>query len=162
RNRLKSEFRRGKREARPRAQRRKAGLSSEGELPQDRFRQIRPAGMRPGHGYKFPRFAPCRHIPAFIFPATRPSCADLLQCCGMPESSAPWSPCSTLVLDGRLHPRKRLQNFPSEAIVAGRPLLQSISQSIPSRLRWLAHLVRLRTLNRFHSEAKAVAQVVGA
>lgn len=56
----------------------------------------------------------------------------------------------------------QLADVPPEVFASARPLLDAVTQEIPQRARHLAYWVRLRTLNRFHSEIATLAQQIGA
>ena len=57
---------------------------------------------------------------------------------------------------------RRFENIPDDATRKGRRLLEAVMQEIPFAARFLADAVRLRTLNRFHSEMTALARHIGA
>jgi hypothetical protein len=75
---------------------------------------------------------------------------------------APWVERPTLDIDLDQPIDERFANIPQEAIEAGAELLAAIRAAIPDKARWLAPLVRLRTLNRFHGEMTAMARLAHA
>src|SRR5438552_4680091 len=52
--------------------------------------------------------------------------------------------------------------MPRDALQAGQRLLAAVTDTMPRKARWLAPLVRLRTLNRFHAEIVSMARQVHA
>lgn len=75
---------------------------------------------------------------------------------------APWVERPTIRLDGGKRPAARFEDVPEQAVAEGRMLLDSIARELPPKLRGLAPLIRLRTMNRFHAETVALARRVGA
>jgi hypothetical protein len=74
----------------------------------------------------------------------------------------PWVERPTLDIDLGKPVEDRYAKIPREAIAAGARLLSAVTESIPPKARWLANLVRLRTLNRFHGEIVSMARQVHA
>ncbi len=68
----------------------------------------------------------------------------------------------TLELDLELPPRRRWAALDDELVEQGRSVLQAVMMEIPTRLRPLADLVRLRTRGRFHADFRAVAARIDA
>lgn len=74
----------------------------------------------------------------------------------------PWVERPVLEFDVAKPIAERVADVPAEARAAGLRLLEAVRTQIPSKARMLAHLVRLRTLNRFHAEILGAAAMVGA
>lgn len=78
------------------------------------------------------------------------------------HATLPWVERPVFTLDLDLPVAERYRTVPAEAIQAGQRLLTAIMQQVPQSLWVLADAVRLRTGNRFHAEAEALAGHVGA
>lgn len=74
----------------------------------------------------------------------------------------PWIECPSLDVDFSLPLEERYRHVPDDALAKGRELLDAIMAEIPSSARVLADAVRVRTGNRFHREAVAIARRVNA
>ncbi|QDU55412.1 C45 family autoproteolytic acyltransferase/hydolase [Aeoliella mucimassa] len=72
-----------------------------------------------------------------------------------------WTACGTLDLDLALPVRRRFLVHRETYQQAAEELLVAMKQEMPSWLPRIAHLVDLRTARRFHSLAKAQAEVMG-
>lgn len=74
----------------------------------------------------------------------------------------PWveRPILSVQLDKPL--ASRFAEMPRDALQAGERLLSAVTESIPKSARVLAHAVRLRTFNRFHSEIVSLAAQIRA
>lgn len=75
--------------------------------------------------------------------------------------AVPWVESPAYDVDVRLPVSRRFANAPLEILQRAQCLLAALRQAFPSRFRFLADLTRLRTLNRFHAEAVALARLVG-
>lgn len=73
----------------------------------------------------------------------------------------PWVERPTVELDLARPLTERLRGVPAEAYAAGRKLLDTMLAHAPASIRMLADWVRLRTANRFHDEAMAIATETG-
>jgi hypothetical protein len=73
----------------------------------------------------------------------------------------PWIERPTIRLDGDLPYARRFLDVPEAAVEDARRLLAAMAAEMPAGVRRLAPLVRIRTANRFHSEAVALADRVG-
>jgi hypothetical protein len=73
----------------------------------------------------------------------------------------PWIECPSLTFDLNCPVHERFADVPRDATEKGRRLLHAIMKEVPPRGRYLADLVRLRTRNRFHAEAVALARHIG-
>ncbi len=72
-----------------------------------------------------------------------------------------WVECPQLEIDLDLPHDQRYRAIPPEASRCGHELLACIMSEVPAAARTLADAVRLRTANRFHREACALARVTG-
>jgi hypothetical protein len=75
---------------------------------------------------------------------------------------APWSERPTIEIDLAQPEERRFAEVPRAAFTQGRRLLDAIMAHITPALWMMADAVRLRTGNRFHDEADALAGQVGA
>ncbi|UCG17229.1 MAG: hypothetical protein JSV19_04200 [Phycisphaerales bacterium] len=73
----------------------------------------------------------------------------------------PWVECPSIDIDLDRPVGERYADVPDEVFEKGRCLLRAIMQAMPPAARYLGDAVRLRTRNRFHAEARALAQHVG-
>jgi hypothetical protein len=74
----------------------------------------------------------------------------------------PWVERPTLAIDLARSPEQRYADVPADALVASRRLLAAVMGQVPAGARFLADLVRLRTMGRFHEETLCLARRVGA
>lgn len=74
----------------------------------------------------------------------------------------PWVERPTIDVDLARSEEERFRHVPPEVFGRGRRLLDAVLREVPAGAQLLADAVRLRTLNRFHAEAVALAQQVGA
>jgi hypothetical protein len=74
----------------------------------------------------------------------------------------PWVERPVLNVDLDAPAERRFAEMPRDALAAGGRLLTAVSESIPKNARVLAQAVRLRTLNRFHSEILSLSQQINA
>ena len=68
-----------------------------------------------------------------------------------------WTQRQTLAIDLNQAPAERYSALPDEAIAQAKSLLGEVLKDVPGDLNYLADMVRLRTGNRFHPEALAIA-----
>jgi hypothetical protein len=73
-----------------------------------------------------------------------------------------WLEAPAVELDLDRPPHERLTAMPDEVVQRGQMLLSALRAEIPPAARKYAYLLRLRTWNRFHKEAVAIANRVGA
>ena len=73
----------------------------------------------------------------------------------------PWLERPTIPIDVKRPVDRRFEGVPPEAVALSRRLLEAVLREIPSNVRPLADLARLRTMNRFHDEAVNLARLVG-
>ncbi len=73
----------------------------------------------------------------------------------------PWIECSTIDLDLARPIDRRYRDLPPEVFEKGRRLLEAVLAEVPTWARPIADLVRLRTHNRFHDEARCLAENAG-
>src|ERR1700686_4241735 len=74
----------------------------------------------------------------------------------------PWVERPTLTVDLDKPAAHRFRDIPCEAMEAGQRLLAAVTDAIPRKARWLAPMMRLRTLNRFPPEIVSMAKQVHA
>jgi acid ceramidase len=68
-----------------------------------------------------------------------------------------WTQRQTIAIDLNQTPAERYRVLPDEAIAQAKSLLGEVLKDVPDNLNYLADMVRLRTANRFHPEALAIA-----
>lgn len=78
----------------------------------------------------------------------------------MTQQLTPWRKAPTLTTDLADSPAQRLRRVPPEALQKGRTLLDAMIAEAPPGVRRYAQLLRLRTANRFHSEAVSLARLL--
>jgi hypothetical protein len=74
----------------------------------------------------------------------------------------PWIERPTIDIDVVQPLHRRYAGAPAEAFADARRLLNAVLREVPTGVRFVADWVRLRTANRFHAEAVALAAQVGA
>jgi Acyl-coenzyme A:6-aminopenicillanic acid acyl-transferase len=74
----------------------------------------------------------------------------------------PWLQRPAIDVDMSKPSRLRYAHVPRDIFASGRRLLDAVMTEVPSNVRYAADWVRLRTLNRFQSEAEELARQVGA
>ena len=74
----------------------------------------------------------------------------------------PWVERPTIDIDSSVPEHRRFLHIPRDVLDNGKNLLDAIRRMIPPSARLLADGVRLRTANRFHAEAVALARQVNA
>lgn len=77
-------------------------------------------------------------------------------------STVPWVERPTITLDGGLPYAERFKHVDPKAVAGAKELLGEISAELPHGARFLADMIRARTLNRFHAEITALADMAEA
>ena len=72
----------------------------------------------------------------------------------------PWVERDAFVLDRR-STQTSLEALPEDLVASAQNLLRAVMNEIPAKAHILADAARIRTANRFHEEARAIARAVG-